>query len=378
MEKKFTLAAHCWNGVVTPRMVGLAWEKQMPTFSSHWGHCLFSAAGLATCQIPWQWSISLCISIPSTLLCGTAINASEQPFANVGRNEKLVQDLGNCSSVQVFQPLDHVSKKVWTTQAQGQGGRDPSLAQSGSPPVVKAPQPSHYCASPDFDSAQIEFQNWRSAGWAQGVCGTASCSCQRVLDACCTMCHVQGLLFDHFSDEPAQLFNTTLKTHDLIHLALLSHQINPRVVWNFCGESYMGILKLLGANCVKGVAPQDACTKMLHHRSYGMHCEMQKKWSEKRPACCGNSGHRITVGIRITCRNSKWSEKRPACCLNSGHRITVGIRITCRNRITFAHRTAWFFMYLEPKLFGMPLVHCFFQHSSQLKNAKKTMKNLHF
>ena len=39
----------------------------------------------------------------------------------------------------------------------------------------------------------------------------------------------------------------------------------------------MGILKLLGANCVKGVAPQDACTKMLHHWSYGTHCEMQKK-----------------------------------------------------------------------------------------------------
>ena len=85
---------------------------------------------------------------------------------------------------------------------------------------------------------------------------------KELLDACCTMCHVQGLLFDHFSDEPVQLFNTTLKTHDLIHLALLSHQINPRVVWNFCGESYMGILKLLGANCVKG----------LRHRMHAQRC----------------------------------------------------------------------------------------------------------
>ena len=103
---------------------------------------------------------------------------------------------------------------------------------------------------------------------------------KELLDACCSncsMCHVQSLLFDHFSDEPVQLFNTTLKTHDLIHLALHSHQINPRVVWNFCGESYMGILKFLSANCVKGVAPQDACTKMLHHWSYCTHCEMQKK-----------------------------------------------------------------------------------------------------
>ena len=88
---------------------------------------------------------------------------------------------------------------------------------------------------------------------------------KELLDACCSncsMCHVQSLLFDHFSDEPVQLFNTTLKTHDLIHLALHSHQINPRVVWNFCGESYMGILKLLGANCVKG----------LRHRMHAQRC----------------------------------------------------------------------------------------------------------
>jgi hypothetical protein len=35
-------------------------------------------------------------------------------------------------------------------------------------------------------------------------------------------------------------------------------------------------------------------------------------------------------------------------------------------------------MDLEPKLFGMPLVHCFFPHSSQLKIAKTTIKKLTF
>ena len=96
-----------------------------------------------------------------------------------------------------------------------------------------------------------------------------------LLDACSTMCHLQSLLYDHFSQEDVQLFNFTLKTHDIIHLAAHSHQINPRLVWNFCGESNMGILKQLGSTCVKGVAPQDACTKMLHHWSYGMHYELQ-------------------------------------------------------------------------------------------------------
>ena len=96
-----------------------------------------------------------------------------------------------------------------------------------------------------------------------------------LLDSCSSMCHLQSLLYDHFSQEDVQLFNYTLKTHDIIHLAAHSHQINPRLVWNFCGESNMGILKQLGSTCVKGVAPQDACTKMLHHWSFGMHYELQ-------------------------------------------------------------------------------------------------------
>lgn len=96
------------------------------------------------------------------------------------------------------------------------------------------------------------------------------------LDACCQMLHLQSLLYDHFSEESVQLFNLTLKAHDILHLAGHSHQINPRLVWNFAGESNMGILKLLGANCVKGVAPQDACTKMLHHWSYGMHILLKR------------------------------------------------------------------------------------------------------
>ena len=58
-----------------------------------------------------------------------------------------------------------------------------------------------------------------------------------LFDSCSSMCHLQSLLYDHFSQEDVQLFNYTLKTHDIIHLAAHSHQINPRLVWNFCGES---------------------------------------------------------------------------------------------------------------------------------------------
>ena len=100
---------------------------------------------------------------------------------------------------------------------------------------------------------------------------------KELLDSCCSMLHLQSLLYDHFAEEPTQLFNLTLKSHDILHLAGHSHQVNPRLVWNFSGESNMGILKELGANCVKGVAPEDACTKMLHHWSYGMHLQLLKR-----------------------------------------------------------------------------------------------------
>ena len=100
-------------------------------------------------------------------------------------------------------------------------------------------------------------------------------SAKELLDKSSSMCHLQSLLYDHFAQENLQLFNYTLKTHDILHLAAHSHQINPRLVWNFCGESNMGILKMLGSTCVKGVAPEDACTKMMHHWAYGMHFEIQ-------------------------------------------------------------------------------------------------------
>ena len=99
---------------------------------------------------------------------------------------------------------------------------------------------------------------------------------KELLDSCKVTLHLQSLLFDHFSNEDVQLFNITLKTHDILHLAGHSHQVSPRLVWNFAGESNMGILKTLGANCVKGVAPEDACAKMMNHWSYGMHLLLKR------------------------------------------------------------------------------------------------------
>ena len=99
------------------------------------------------------------------------------------------------------------------------------------------------------------------------------------VDATFKMCHLNHMVNEHFKSEPdiPDLFAITIKLHMVLHVALHSHEISPRMVWNFCGEDEMGILKALGQSCVKGLPPQDVCSKMLHHWRFAMHLEMEKK-----------------------------------------------------------------------------------------------------
>ena len=98
------------------------------------------------------------------------------------------------------------------------------------------------------------------------------------------MAQLNHLLFDHFKDEegiPA-IFVITLKLHCVLHIALHAHEISPRLTWNFTGEDEMGILKVLGQNCCRGVQPQDVCGKMLLHWRFAMHSEMLQAWKDKK------------------------------------------------------------------------------------------------
>lgn len=101
---------------------------------------------------------------------------------------------------------------------------------------------------------------------------------QRFVDNAFRMAHLQHLIYCHFNDEPLLRgsFAITIKLHMVLHIALHSHEISPRLTWNFTGEDSMGILKTLGQNCSKGVQPQDVCTKMLSHWRYAMHQELTK------------------------------------------------------------------------------------------------------
>ena len=98
------------------------------------------------------------------------------------------------------------------------------------------------------------------------------------VDAAFKMAHLNNLVHEHFKAESEipDIFAITIKLHMVLHVALHSHQISPRMTWNFTGEDEMGVLKTLGQNCVKGVQPQDVCSKMLQHWRVAMHLEMEK------------------------------------------------------------------------------------------------------
>ena len=103
-------------------------------------------------------------------------------------------------------------------------------------------------------------------------------SAAEFVDAAFKMAHLNNLIHEHFKQEPdiPDIFAITIKLHMVLHVALHSHQISPRLTWNFTGEDEMGILKVLGQNCCKGVQPEDVASKMLLHWRYGMHLEMGK------------------------------------------------------------------------------------------------------
>ena len=103
-------------------------------------------------------------------------------------------------------------------------------------------------------------------------------SAQQFVDNAFRMAHLQHLIHSHLSEEPLLRgsFAITIKLHMVLHIALHSHQISPRITWNFTGEDSMGVLKKLGRNCSKGVQPHDVSTKMLSHWRYAMHQELTK------------------------------------------------------------------------------------------------------
>ena len=66
------------------------------------------------------------------------------------------------------------------------------------------------------------------------------------------------------------------KAHSCMHMVLMSHHMNPRMVWCFGGETFMGVMRLLGEACNKSCLGQGVPSTNLLMRRYaiGLHLLM--------------------------------------------------------------------------------------------------------
>ena len=66
------------------------------------------------------------------------------------------------------------------------------------------------------------------------------------------------------------------KAHGVMHMALMSEFMNPRMVWCFGGETFMGVMRLLGEASHKSCGDQGLPSTSLLMRRYvvGLHLLM--------------------------------------------------------------------------------------------------------
>jgi len=90
------------------------------------------------------------------------------------------------------------------------------------------------------------------------------------------MAQCQSVVAQHFANEDCEkvLFESTAKTHMVLHAALTSGALNPALVWCFVGEDFMRKVQKLGESCVKGVTPPKALNKMVSHYRLAMHLQL--------------------------------------------------------------------------------------------------------
>ena len=74
---------------------------------------------------------------------------------------------------------------------------------------------------------------------------------------------LQTSLAKFYGEQGLFLFDVTIKSHYLAHLALMSQYLNPRLAWTFTGEDLMHFIKILAQSCVRGNRMSRVSKKML-------------------------------------------------------------------------------------------------------------------
>ena len=74
----------------------------------------------------------------------------------------------------------------------------------------------------------------------------------------------------HFHQQGQVLFNVTVKSHYLLHLARFSFFLNPRLAWNYAGEDFMQKNKKIVQGSHKGTAAYQVGNKVFAKYGLGL------------------------------------------------------------------------------------------------------------
>ena len=94
-------------------------------------------------------------------------------------------------------------------------------------------------------------------------------------DACYAFCGLVTAIGRHYHDAGIQYFNFTIKSHYLLHIALLSMVVNPRLAWCYKGEDFMQIVQKIIAASVRGTPAYSVEAKTLRKYANGLNLKFR-------------------------------------------------------------------------------------------------------
>jgi hypothetical protein len=81
---------------------------------------------------------------------------------------------------------------------------------------------------------------------------------------------LQTALAQHYHPQGVLLFSTTIKSHYLLHVAMLSRHLNPRLAWCYAGEDLMHRVRVLVSAAQRGTGPALVPSKVLRKYLWGL------------------------------------------------------------------------------------------------------------
>ena len=75
------------------------------------------------------------------------------------------------------------------------------------------------------------------------------------LESCYNFLAAQTALGNHYHPKGLLRLHCTIKSHYMLHIALYSRYMNPRLVWTYMGEDYMQNIKQIVSASQRGTPP---------------------------------------------------------------------------------------------------------------------------